>query len=435
MMKHRGESIGYFIGKMRRAKALPQDMKALRADGEPALAGFHELSQGFIPCGFISHGVIEPNNGFISRGGIERGVIEPDNGFISHSHSHGMIEPDNGFIPRGIVEPLKPLSWLYRAAIFARNKAYDAGMFRSRKLPVPVISIGNISTGGTGKTPAAMALALEASARGLRPVILTRGYGGRAKGAVIVSDGKKVFLDAIQAGEEAFLMASRLPGVPVVKSPKRFDGGMLAVERFNPGMIILDDGFQHRALARDVDIVLIDGSSPLADECLLPAGRLREPVSSLRRASEIVIAKADIAARENTTAFLRRQGISAPISALDYRPVDLLSCSGKTMPLSAIDGGRILAFSGIANPEHFRRSLVELGADVLKFIPFRDHYRYSADNVRAIRNQADRLGAEMVVTTEKDLVKMPEPGFWALAIRVAFEKDMMDRVFSICRRG
>lgn len=330
---------------------------------------------------------------------------------------------------------LKPLTCPYRAAIFARNRAYDAGIFHSRRLPVPVISIGNISTGGTGKTPAAMALALEASARGLRPVILTRGYGGSARGTVVVSDGKTVHLDAGAAGEEAFLMASRLPGVPVVKSPKRFPGGVLAVERFNPGVIILDDGFQHRALARDVDIVLVDGSRPLADECLLPAGRLREPVSSLRRAGEIVITKADVAARDNMTAFLLRQGISAPISTLDYRPVDLVSYGGGTKPLSTLAGRRLLAFCGIANPEHFRRLLVEQGANVLEFIAFRDHHRYGADDALAIRNQADRLGAEMVVTTEKDLVKMPEPGFWALSICVAFEKDMMDRVFSICRRG
>lgn len=330
---------------------------------------------------------------------------------------------------------LKPLEWLYRVAIFSRNKAYDTGVFRSRRLPVPVISIGNISTGGTGKTPAAMALASEALARGLDPVIITRGYGGSAKGTVVVSDGQAIHLDAGEAGEEAFLMASRLPGVPVVKSPKRFPGGMLAVDRFNPGVIILDDGFQHRALARDIDIVLIDGSKLLEKECLLPAGRLREPVSSLRRASEIVITKAGAVEADELRHLLDRQCMTAPISALDYRPVDLVSSGRERLPLSELAGRRVLAFCGIANPEHLRRLLVDQGADMLEFLAFRDHYRYSEDDAITIREQADRLGAELVVTTEKDLVKMTEHGFLALSICVTFENDMLSRVFSINRMG
>jgi len=327
---------------------------------------------------------------------------------------------------------LQPFEYIYLAAITLIDGMRTSGLLRSRRLPAPVVSIGNITVGGTGKTPSAIRFAEEAVARGFRPAILTRGYGGSAKGPVVVSAGKGPVIDATMAGDEAYLMAKKLPGIPVIKCPDRYKGGSLANDLFQPDLYILDDGFQHRALERDIDIVLVDGSRPFTNERLLPAGRLREPIKkALERADEVIITKAPSKKINKLKSDIAILTNSSQVSELRHKAVSIANTSGNTKPIASLSGRRVLAFSGIANPLHFKSMLVALGADVIKFISFSDHYRYGRLDMKKIRAEAESSSPDFIVTTEKDLVKLPlEDEFWALQIKVEFEAEMLKRVFS-----
>ncbi|HQG32297.1 MAG TPA: tetraacyldisaccharide 4'-kinase [Deltaproteobacteria bacterium] len=274
----------------------------------------------------------------------------------------------------------KLLSNLYRLITGMRNCLYDAGMLPVRRADVPVVSIGNIEVGGTGKTPFTIALARELSARGYRPVIVTRGYKGRLKGIVHVRPDH----DFRDVGDEALFMA-RTSGVPVVKSPDRFRGAMYARSGLKADLVLLDDGFQHRRCHRDLDIVLVSGD--VSREALLPSGRLRESADSLRRADIIVYTKGSGGG-----------GVTAELI-----PSSLLDGPGGTRDLSLLRGKRVLAVSGIARPDHFIRSLHELGART-EALTFRDHYAYTSRDIEKIKARAK--DCDLIVTTEKDMVRM-----------------------------
>ena len=295
---------------------------------------------------------------------------------------------------------LKGLALIYGAVVKTRNTLYDAGILKSYRAPLLVVSVGNIEAGGTGKTPFTMALANELFQRGRKVAIVTRGYKGRLDGPIIVTPRHR----NDEVGDEALLMA-RLMKAPVIKSPDRLRGALFAYVHLGAEIIILDDGFQHRRLHRDLDIVLV--GTDITRERLLPAGRLREPASCLSRADIIIAMKG--ANHEALKAVLK--------------PLVLVDSKGNTSALRLLEGKRILAFCAIGRPDHFFTMLEQLGA-VVERLAYQDHHCYTAPDAKEILDRAS--GADLILTTEKDLVKIDTAWFTAesdklYAVRVGIE--------------
>ena len=302
---------------------------------------------------------------------------------------------------------LAPFSLLYGLIISARNRRFDLGRPVSARLPCRVISVGNLTVGGTGKTPTVIYLARMLKDQGYRPVVLSRGYGGTSKHAVnVVSRGDEPLMKQDAVGDEPFMMAKSLTGVPVLAGTRRVLTGDWALKNLNADVLILDDGFQHRQLARDIDIVLLHAANPFGNGRLLPAGPLREPVSVLKRADIIIETGTydDVAAHAS---IVLPVGVRAPAFRCYYKPRSLLQ-GGRdaVLPLEIIRGKKICAFAGIGNPGTFKKTLAALGTDLAVFIAFPDHHRYTQADVSLISERARQCGAEMIVTTEKDRIKL-----------------------------
>lgn len=281
-----------------------------------------------------------------------------------------------------------------------------------KRLPFRVVSIGNITLGGTGKTPAAIAVAEEAKKRGFKPIILTRGYRGTAPGPCFVTRGDMPLLSAEQAGDEPYLMAVSLTGVPIVKGADRYEAGMYAVKALSSQLsassspiFILDDGFQHWKLYRDRDIVLVDSRNPFDSRKLFPAGRLREPLNALDRADVIMITKAE---REDAglVAELRRHNRHAPIFFSDHSVVMVRLLSGRKEFPVWLQGRKVFCFCGLADPESFRNTVAGTGAVVAGMKVFRDHHIYSQQDVAEIVKEGRASGASWIISTDKDMVKL-----------------------------
>jgi tetraacyldisaccharide 4'-kinase len=311
--------------------------------------------------------------------------------------------------------PLVCISWIYGAVIWGRQMLYRRGLFKTRQLPCKVISVGNITLGGTGKTPLVIALAGELLKRGITVGILSRGYKGTREGhGGVVSDGTRIHLTPAEAGDEPFMLARLLSGVPVLVGKKRYPMGIYAHERFGMDCLILDDGFQHLGLKRDVDIVLIDGRRGFGNGRLFPRGPRREPLRCLGRASMLVLTKAGpsptLAALEG---ILRHHAPAAPLYHSRYKPAFLReAASGKRVSLQAVCGKRVFAFAGIADPAYFVYLLKELGADLsllsgscvgVNLTP-PPHYSYELADISMLREQGKTV--DLSITTEKDFVKL-----------------------------
>jgi tetraacyldisaccharide 4'-kinase len=316
-----------------------------------------------------------------------------------------------------------------------------------KRLSHKVISIGNLTLGGTGKTPATIALAEEAKKRGFKPCILTRGYKGRAKGPCFVSRGEGPLLDEYQAGDEALLMAKKLKGIPIVKGKDRYEAGMFAIQNLKSQipdlksiLFILDDGFQHWGLSRDRDILLIDSINPFGNRRLLPLGSLREPISAIKRADIIVMTKVpgdqqsafsnqksvdtpspshpprgcgmgrgERRQRSGVKALseeIRRYNTRASIFSTEHRPSAFVTTKGETLPLKWAKGKSFFGFCGIGNPISFKETLLSVDIELTGFKTFRDHYRYNQDDIQLITKDAKKCGAEWIVTTEKDIMRL-----------------------------
>jgi len=277
---------------------------------------------------------------------------------------------------------VNPLSALLGVGVEVRNRLYDRGTLQTRRLRAPVVSVGSISAGGAGKTPFLIMLGGLLKQRGVAFDVLSRGYGRRTTGVAVVDPAAspRAF------GDEPLLIARKL-GVPVVVGGDRFAAGSLAEEKFGPRLHLLDDGFQHRALAREFDIVLIAGRD--LHDSLLPVGRLREPLSSLARASAVVAMD------------------DAAVGHIPLRPGQLVwrVLRGITV---APTGAACFAFCGIARPENFYAELRRAGIRLAGTRAFRDHHAYSEADARALLKQRTESGAEALITTEKDAVNLGE---------------------------
>ncbi|CAG1065012.1 tetraacyldisaccharide 4'-kinase [uncultured bacterium] len=329
---------------------------------------------------------------------------------------------------------LYPLSVVYGFAVRTRALLYGLNVLPSYRLSRKVISVGNITVGGTGKTPVTIFLAEFFRKNGKKAAVLSRGYKGSARGVAIVSDGKEVLLSPAEAGDEPYLMATRLKGLPVVTCADRVKGGEFIIERFSPDVIILDDAFQHIRLKRDVNIALIDSAEGFGAGYLLPRGILREPVSALRRADFALVKGGPPKGRE----WEALQKYSVPCISFTYRASAFYDIeTGEEFEVSAFAGKKAVPVCGIANPASFLDTLSGLGVKLARPLVFPDHHAYEEKELSAI----EKAGAEagLVLTTEKDGVKLKDAlsgvKVYALRIDAVLEPGQFDNYLSPILRG
>ena len=280
----------------------------------------------------------------------------------------------------------------YRAGVALRNLAFDRGWKTTYRVDVPVISIGNITLGGTGKTPMVEWVARRLRERSLRVAILSRGYGQ--------NEG---------INDEGRVLEENLPDVPHLQGADRVALARTAIEELESQVLVLDDGFQHRRLGRDLDIVLLDALEPFGRGRIFPRGLLREPIRSLRRAGVVVLSRADLvpeSRRIGIRAEAERHAGPLPWVEAAHRPIGLLDANGNVQPLDLQGSHRVAAFCGIGNPEGFRRTLETLGTNLVGFRSFRDHHPYTARDLAEIGEWARSHGADLLLTTQKDSVKL-----------------------------
>ena len=310
-----------------------------------------------------------------------------------------------------------PLSLLYGGVTALRNVCYDIGVFKRLRVDCPVISVGNITVGGTGKTPTVQMLVHVLLNRGKRPVIISRGYGRKSKGTVIVSDGRKVIASAAEAGDEPLMLAQNCRGAAVIVDADRVRAAKLAIERFQPDAIVLDDGFQHRRLARDLDIVVVRGKQPFGNGFCLPAGPLREPLTSLARADLLLVTGAE---KEPLPI-----NASLPTVKARYEMIDCISASGKAIAGRDLAGKRAVAFCGLGNPNNFYQMMQSAGVNLCRLLTFNDHHSYAERDLDMINKTAQDNQAELILTTEKDWVKLESARLderW-MRVRMVLEVD------------
>ena len=321
--------------------------------------------------------------------------------------------------------------WLMWAAIpygvVARLRAflYDWGWFDQRRLPVPVLSVGNLTMGGTGKTPAVILLVDWLLAQGKRVAILSRGYRRTSTAQyLMVSDGERLLVGASEAGDEPFMMAHRCPKAIVAVGADRYELGDWVLSRFPIDCLVLDDGFQHLGLYRDVNLLLVDATDAEGLAAMTPAGRLREPLRAAARATAIVITRADVPAQ--VTEVCRRLKATLgfmpdPIQAV-FRPESLVSVmTGISQPLSWFKGKTALLCSGVGHAGSFRSLVEGIGIKILDEVVHPDHHVYTSQDVEGLKAKAAELRAELVVTTEKDACKLaalllPTDSWWAVRL-------------------
>jgi len=339
-------------------------------------------------------------------------------------------------------------SGLYRVGSDLRLALYRAGLLKTKRLPCFVISIGNIMAGGAGKTPMAIYIAELLIKMGKHPVVISRGYKGSLEaGAKIVSDGKILFLDAQVVGDEPYMMAARKT-FPVVVGKDRYKAGKLAIEQLNPDVIILDDAFAHVKLERDLNFLLFDHDRPLGNKRMLPAGRLREtPAMSKERAQAIILTRCpekewvgdpvrDGAGQKDGKG---QKGILSQYGEIPFFKTCHIPYLLKLLPREKRVGPALpcpdslkdrwgLLFSGIANNKSFRKTAEGLGIKVADHLEFKDHYRYKRADILLIQKRAEEIGTDLIVTTEKDWVKLGRDIQWdtdlaVIGIKIRFEND------------
>lgn len=288
---------------------------------------------------------------------------------------------------------LRILSWPYGLAVGVRNRLYDHGGQAVIRAPVPVLSIGNLTVGGTGKTPMVEFFCRRLCDRGLRVAILSRGYGA--------ADGPN---------DEALVLEENLPHVPHLQGADRARLADIAVAELDSQVLVLDDGFQHRRLHRDLDVVLLDATDPFGGGRQLPAGLLREPLRSLRRAGMLVLTRCDHLPAEQRALVkaeaFRHAGGGCPWAEVRFTPAGLDQCGGPTRSVDEIRGRDVLAFCGIGNPRAFWRTVEGLGARLADRRAFPDHHPYSRHDVERLAEWARSSRAHALITTQKDLVKL-----------------------------
>lgn len=339
-----------------------------------------------------------------------------------------------GLAGRALRLLLIPASLLFSAAVRLRALVYRLRLRRNRVLPAPVISVGNLSVGGTGKTPTALWLAEALRRHGYAVAILSRGYGGSANEATLVGEAPeakkkcRASNDVTVVGDETLLLARRFGG-PVVVAPRRIEAGALACAHLGAQVLVLDDGFQHLALRRDFDLVCLRAGT-FGDDRVLPAGRLREPPSALQRADAVIVDAGE--PPQSLPARMQRQLAKRPHFRARLRAVALMTPSGgswRELPMGTLAGRRSIGVAGLADPHSFYRTLHEWDVQLEDFLEFPDHHVYTHEDWKRIAYRSREV--DLVVTTEKDLVKLERFPFAKeklVAVRVSMEVEDGERL-------
>lgn len=337
-----------------------------------------------------------------------------------------MFHPARRWYDKVLVDLMFIASRFYRAGIQFRNWMYDKRVIRHHALGCLVVSIGNLSCGGTGKTPVVEVFARSLNAQGRRVAVLSRGYRRRKptfrekwarrfgkyeeQPPAVVSDGRNLLLDSAVAGDEPYMLASNLPGVAVVVDKDRVKSGIYAIDHFHSDVIILDDGFQYLMLKPHINIALVDSTSPFGNGHVLPRGTLREPIKNIRRADYVFLTKSDGSHKINhLKRFIRRHTLRAEIIECCHQPKHLVDLDTREeFPLESLKNAKVAALSAIANPASFEGFLEKFGADIKLRDHYADHHRYTEEEIRDFMRQAKAQGAERIITTEKDAVRIPK---------------------------
>jgi len=310
-------------------------------------------------------------------------------------------------------------SLCYGWGVRLREFGYTKGFFKPDRLPCAVVSIGNITVGGTGKTPMTVYMAELLRNFGLKVAVISRGYGGKAeKKGGIVCDGRSILMQPGVSGDEPFMIAKRLKTVPVLVGSDRFQSGKTAIRRFEPDVLLLDDAFQHRQLARDMDIVLMDAEMPLGNGYLFPRGVLREDRTSLKRCHAVVFTRTekaitipekklgDLLSGKPVFQASHVPYLSHIIKSKQSKQDEAINKAAKQVDLGWLSGKRVYAFSGIARNDDFRNGIAGFGCTLAGFSSFPDHYRYGKRDIAEITDAAVYEKADCLATTEKDYFRM-----------------------------
>ena len=371
------------------------------------------LEKAAVPCAYTKEYPVNTRN-FNDAGG---GGLKYSVSIIQYifNMAHSPARPWYTFILSGF---LQGLSYIFGFGAWVNQWLYEAGILPRRKLECCVISIGNITVGGTGKTPTAQRVAMMIKSMGYRVVILNRGYHSHwDKPVGVVSDGDTVYMTSYEAGDEAYLMARMTPGVPVVIGRNRDVTGSYAVEKLQAEVVILDDGYQHWQLKRDLDIVLVDTLNLFGNGHLLPMGVLREPLSHLGRASMFLFTKSDQSSRltrDSLTETIRRYNTEAPIIESIHHAKEFVEIADwhkgiqqNPIPLEELKGKKVIVFSAIGNPSSFEQNVSGCGLEIVEAVRYPDHHDYGMLEMQYIGERASELNADAMITTGKDAVKIP----------------------------
>ena len=303
---------------------------------------------------------------------------------------------------------LHPLSFLYGLITTLRNYLYDANILSTNKLPCKVISIGNITTGGVGKTPTVEFLALHLQSIGKNVGIVSRGYGRSSKHVRLVTNGFDKPSSWEQYGDEAFLLSQNLNSIPIVVGESKYEAGLKITSEFNLDVIIIDDGFQHRSLYRDLDIALINSKDTQKTHKLLPLGNLRERISGLKRADMIIYTKINV---HNNLGYLNRLLKNVDIEKINSMLITKSMLIGKDkteIDKANLKSKNIYLLAAIGDNSGFKKTVKKIGANIVGHSKFLDHYKFKTSDLQKVQNDAKKFSANYIITTEKDLVKIPD---------------------------
>jgi tetraacyldisaccharide 4'-kinase len=307
---------------------------------------------------------------------------------------------------------LRMLETPYAMEVSRRNRRFDRGLSSIHRVSVPVVSVGNLTLGGTGKTPLVEWIARWFRKQNMRVSIVSRGYGAEEGGR----------------NDEARELEQKLPDVPHVQNADRVAAAKIAIEELETQLIVLDDGFQHRRLARELDIVLLDALEPFGFEHVFPRGTQREPLSGLKRAAAVILSRADMLEPQEREKIHRRVEKIAPHALwaeIRHAPLELLTAGGRVRAIDELRGRKIAAFCGLGNPAGFRHTLESCGYEIAGFRDFPDHHRYAREDIESLSAWTSSLGAEATLCTQKDLVKIGIENLggrplWALRVGIEF---------------
>lgn len=339
-----------------------------------------------------------------------------------------IISPQRKFYHVPLHLLFRIVSIFYRLGLHLNRLAYRLGIFQTRSLPARVISVGNLTLGGTGKTPVVILIAEILKDHGLKPAVLSRGYGGDSEDKVnVVSDGQQILLSADVAGDEPVMIAERLKNIPVLTGTDRFLTGNYALENFGADTLILDDGYQHLALARNLNVLLLDQTEPLGNGHLFPAGELREPMEASSRSDLICLTRCSEDEKLDSQVSELKLPTDVPVIKTALRLESFVRLdSHETIPTAVLQDQPVAAFCGIAKPGDFRHTLETAKAQVVFFSAFPDHHRYGANDLKVIDQKAMKAGAKYIVVTEKDSVKIDPSDFTLPVLKVIVEVEIFE---------